>query len=973
MLGAICGVSWNTSLFSKDHFHNLLRDIQRIADGSFQDDRCTLILSCLQECIPNFFRTLTFAEQESLATTLMGCYNTAHSIVLRCSVLHALTGLALEAFELVSQTPDEGDAASLSPADEGTSVRLPLWVEEVYALLLATRTATTHRHLKQTVLQADALNACAIRSLEEIQITFPLLSSELDQLVNNSRVSAKRGGAKKETSVDSIVFPSAALRALHAVTKLTVVAHAAHAQKVFVAAPTSERLWTEVGEKRRSEDDDKSLLSVASLRESLSDAASELDFIPRFLLPRAVRIGALLWNYSDQAGEPLLTAKCEKSFRQFSMSYRGVKGRDDKQQQQGPSFMPSLCLSVRVPGHWLDVAMQKRLAPTSFIPCGSSNGTHPTNYVLRDGAQGIGYYAASQPKLSTSTADMSDTQVDQSKFMESFVNSTIRSPIDRTAALSVLPGSSQTYDPRLLLPLTKSLTYACHVRWDSAKILTQKLLLIAMNFSPRQTTADSSSNILRILKHLREHVWYLPLTKVVLSITVATLSLRDEMMISNLAQLLAGCPANFTRATLHLLKRFEAGFAVRSVSPYATLLSGVIRQALLTASPRQIMALVPLLLDGFADARLQSKQQLLDLLVARLPELPNNWYTGHHLVSCARSYLVSELREENGNTTGTQRSSEWALSLVTGITAFLEAILRHVSDAAVAQNARTILSLMQHLPLPTVAFLLDVNSTDVRDALQHCEGPLRQGPQFRDQEPLQVKLLSQESNEQTEEAEPIDVVRISVSCSLFGSNAVVGGSLELYDTDPTEEIETVLHVKPLAVLPISYIGEWEEELRFTVAIRLLDSRPITLYPCYRPSHSTNLISGGASEANVGGNQGLILLPSSIVKIPFQRYIRPYVPQISKQSVTSQSELPQMSCFSVLSLKVWHDALLDLTGEALQLQTVTVDDTTSVRLNVVPGELLSISWREEGDSVLIELRSTGWKPIVEAERILNPQS
>ena len=80
----------------------------------------------------------------------------------------------------------------------------------------------------------------------------------------------------------------------------------------------------------------------------------------------------------------------------------------------------------------------------------------------------------------------------------------------------------------------------------------------------------------------------------------------------------------------------------------------------------------------------------------------------------------------------------------------------------------------------------------------------------------------------------------------------------------------------------------------------------------------------------------------------------------------------MSCFSVLSLKVWHDALLDLTGEALQLQTVTVDDTTSVRLNVVPGELLSISWREEGDSVLIELRSTGWKPIVEAERILNPQ-
>ena len=81
---------------------------------------------------------------------------------------------------------------------------------------------------------------------------------------------------------------------------------------------------------------------------------------------------------------------------------------------------------------------------------------------------------------------------------------------------------------------------------------------------------------------------------------------------------------------------------------------------------------------------------------------------------------------------------------------------------------------MQHLPLPTVAFLLDVNSTDVRDALQHCEGPLRQGPQFRDQEPLQVKLLSQESNEQTEEAEPIDVVRISVSCSLFGSNAVVG-------------------------------------------------------------------------------------------------------------------------------------------------------------------------------------------------------
>ena len=89
-------------------------------------------------------------------------------------------------------------------------MRLPLWVEEVYALLLATRTATTHRHLKQTVLQADALNACAIRSLEEIQITFPLLSSELDQLVNNSRVSAKRGGAKKETSVDSIVSRSTA-------------------------------------------------------------------------------------------------------------------------------------------------------------------------------------------------------------------------------------------------------------------------------------------------------------------------------------------------------------------------------------------------------------------------------------------------------------------------------------------------------------------------------------------------------------------------------------------------------------------------------------------------------------------------------------------------------------------------------------------------------------------------------------------
>ena len=41
---------------------------------------------------------------------------------------------------------------------------------------------------------------------------------------------------------------------------------------------------------------------------------------------------------------------------------------------------------------------------------------------------------------------------------------------------------------------------------------------------------------------------------------------------------------------------------------------------------------------------------------------------------------------------------------------------------------------------------------------------------------------------------------------------LLSGSLELYDTDPTEEIETVLHVKPLAVLPISYIGEWEESL-----------------------------------------------------------------------------------------------------------------------------------------------------------------
>ena len=92
--------------------------------------------------------------------------------------------------------------------------------------------------------------------------------------------------------------------------------------------------------------------------------------------------------------------------------------------------------------------------------------------------------------------------------MES-VNSTIHSPIDRTAALSVLPGSSQTYDPRLLPPLTKSLTMRVMCMGFSQD-LDSEAAPHRDEFLASTDYCGSSSNILRILRHLREHVWYLP-------------------------------------------------------------------------------------------------------------------------------------------------------------------------------------------------------------------------------------------------------------------------------------------------------------------------------------------------------------------------------------------------------------------------------------------------------------------------------
>ena len=89
--------------FSKDHFHNLCETFSESQMGHSK----MIVARSFSAVFKNvflIFRTLTFAEQESLATTLMGCYNTAHSIVLRCSVLHALTGLARGFRTCVSDT-----------------------------------------------------------------------------------------------------------------------------------------------------------------------------------------------------------------------------------------------------------------------------------------------------------------------------------------------------------------------------------------------------------------------------------------------------------------------------------------------------------------------------------------------------------------------------------------------------------------------------------------------------------------------------------------------------------------------------------------------------------------------------------------------------------------------------------------------------------------------------------------------------
>ncbi|CUG05874.1 Hypothetical protein, putative [Bodo saltans] len=861
----------------------------------------------------------------------------------------------------------------------------------------AASSATSHRHLKQTVLSADTLNATALGCLDQLFVAMP----DLRTVLSNSRTRARAGvgsvgslnqhralGGTSHAPTANVALdpqpPTETLRSLWRSLKFAHAAEAAHDQMCFHGSPPSAlMLSSQVGVKR-SVNKHSNMAVLKAFYESFSDIVEHLDKVPRMHLPKILRLISLVWNYEGVS--PVATAsKLERyitnALQPTRRSRRGTNAspvvssativsgvfNDSTAPHSGGASATSSSLitvdSVSVipvlSSSWFFSAKEKSFEPPAFLLATTVTNAHgevtvPKGYVLSNGSEGVGLYWDTGRGGSGSQLE-SEQNMLVAGAME-FVGGALRWWLPRSSEVRrwVVENSSLSPTTRstvlaaaqaLLPPLRRGANafpflpdpvgmmrvggrpvpiFPAHLGWDSPDSLLLRLQCIG---DAKRIQPQDADRIVGYLRHLRDKNWYVPAVRTVVALAIAALvTSSPENFLGPASLLLASCRSAAVLHTLEAVhvydglrlenqskstascaheppvvtatdrKLFDAPtddtlvqratanelqqhFTTNNApSTYAVLLSSVVHHVLVNEAPSRIIASLPVLTHAFeyGDSVLPNKAALLDQLAVRVPELPNSWYCGHHVVTCCRVFLVSEIRRLLGTVTATT-SSETIL-MTTAAQVLLDVILRRFSDLAVAQTAAMIRNVIGHLPLDTVGALLDVSADDVQEVLTVCERP--QASRTHDASGAQHTTISiRQSVDKSESSSaatklPLRANEIEIPIVLewaapsraLGSTEdlsnlsplqlaqcepLVGGAVELYAEAPSGWVQqkgsrgnfgapattsmttTTQQQPPLHVVPITLLNEHHSTTTCVLRLEVSVCATVALFPLYR--------------------------------------------------------------------------------------------------------------------------------------------
>lgn len=635
MLAHAAGVSWTRDAV---HLDTILSDLNLISERSVSEERSVLMLSCIAEAASHIIAQCGAVHREALTTTLMDVYNTAHSIFLRCAALQTLTAVACEELYTLS-TQVSASAQGVSQPSSATTghsllgsvkheghTSLPIWMVELVTLLMATVTASgSHRHLKQSVLLADSLNATGMSCLEELSSIEPNIRSLCH--AQRSRGRAAAVAAHRSVAGLEALPPSESLRSVGRVQKFLRYAEIVHERKIYNGAPPPSRVYMEEpGIKRtvlassavKGPHAAKAVASpdVAAFQECMMDLVEHLDAIPRPWLPGAMRVLTLVWNYevcSPPGNNPSAPPVSPASRLERAAATALTVNRQQKlrRRRDSPSASPSISThgnwdsfaewlqvdsmssGALFAASWVASCKRKFLAPPTFLATEKflkEDGTVavPPAYVLRSGPDGFGLYWDETKAESQGGTIAHDTskrgegpwwrwQEPNSETLFFHMEGSL-DPLERAfvmvCACNLSEGlRSSSRFPFLPLSLpsqhSRAPQYPCHVGWDTPQTLLLRLQQAKMVFS--KSLKLSSAEVQRVvgyLRHLRDRCWYLPSVRTVLALAIAMMvTANPESFVAPAALLLASCRSAAVLHTLYAVHVYEAnGDAPRSES-----------------------------------------------------------------------------------------------------------------------------------------------------------------------------------------------------------------------------------------------------------------------------------------------------------------------------------------------------------------------------------------------------------------------
>ena len=671
--------------------------------GQIEERALLTVASVSDEAI-----SLVIDEQktEAVVNQLMVVYNEASNVAMRCCVLSSLVTLAIASISFQDTTPS--------------------WVDELFALLQSTVTSSSHRHMKQSIVTSDALNATATLALAELKQADPNLGKAQSTPASLRTLRSSVSAPTSKSQSPSL----AAVRAASEVDSAMQVLHGGSIYQVSPRCVASEN----IGEKRlllvgpQGVENPVERDRLISSRDTLREAATLSALLPRGMLTSLARSLAVVWNY-DQIGIDALVGNISKTTGATFAPRSGLHGT------------VSSSAAVRYCREFVEMAKSLTQQPASFMPAqtaaeaqgliASLNGSGK-EYAFLSGTEGLGVYLQAAGGGSKGQLDT----------MQSLADLPLLSGDER--AITVLVHGDQ-------FRRIHAASYGAHLRYDTPFVFVQRLKIAVRSQQVQQVFA--------ILRTIRDKGWHASTVRSTLALLLADLAVSERPCVQQVASLLCNYSPELVRQTLSATfhrqrasrqiasRRNRSGSSAAStgkrsgatsgvlmvpdfhreatcdehdvgshphntlLDPHAALLWHFCSTLLVNGTPSQVVNFFPVLVQAF-DCLVPNKLLLLEHLMARIPELDNTWQVGNWLLSCVRNLLVSEVKTlEQHETLGLSSSTH----------AFLNAMMAHFSDCAISQHCAIIQNLLSHVPLCTTASLLAVSEDDAEDVLAMCQ------------------------------------------------------------------------------------------------------------------------------------------------------------------------------------------------------------------------------------------------------------